>query len=160
MDTGFPRKGEMWSGHMVQYSFWETLRYFSENLKAAPPEEDVEAGAVELVVDQLHIHISKGVMDGSLNMMIPLGLILQPMRESRLKELATGNYLGVNTGGCTLAFDESETTLQLNVNTTPTTSPQENWEWLHRLLHVATQWNKKLDSWEEFIPLASKRRES
>lgn len=143
---------------MPTYSFRETLDYFSAKLKARPPEEDLEAGEVELVIDRLRVLISKGAVEGSLNMSIILGLMLQPIRESRLKELATSNFLGINTGGCSLAFDESGVALQLRVNITPATSPQENWEWLHRLLHVATEWDKNLLLWEEYVSLISEKK--
>lgn len=145
---------------MPTYSFRETLEYFSDKLEARPPEEDLEAGEVELVVDLLRVVISKGAVEGSLNMATTLGLMLQPIRESRLKELATSNFLGINTGGCTLSLDETGAALQLRVNITPASSPQENWEWLHRLLHVATEWNKNLLLWEEFVPLTSEKMET
>ena len=67
--------------------------------------------------------------------------------------LATSNFLGVNTGGCTLALDEAGVSLSLHAYTTSGASPQENWEWLHRLLSVAREWNKELIRWEEFVPL-------
>ncbi|MCC5831482.1 MAG: type III secretion system chaperone [Chlamydiales bacterium] len=142
---------------MPTYSFRETLDYFADMVKARPAEEDLEAGEVELVVDRLRVLISKGSIEGGLDMVITLGLILQPIRESRLKELATSNFLGINTGGCTLAFDEAGVALQLRVNITPASSPQENWEWLHRLLHVATEWEKNLLLWEEYVSLISEK---
>jgi len=145
---------------MPTYSFRETLEFFSEKLKAKPPEEDLEAGEVELVIDELRMIISKGTTEGSLNMVITLGLMLQPIREARLKELASSNFLGINTGGCTFAFDEAGVSLELRVNLTAASSPQESWEWLHRLLHVATEWNKNLVLWEEFVPLSSVKKES
>lgn len=138
---------------MAQFTFQETLNYFSEKIGAYPPEEDREAREVELVVDQIHVIISEGAVEGSLKMETTLGLMVQPVRESRLQELATSNFLGVNTGGCTLAFDEEGVTLKLLTNLTTASSPQENWEWLHRLLHVAAEWNKTLSIWEEFVPL-------
>jgi hypothetical protein len=156
IDTGVSPKGK----EMPTYSFRETLEYFSDKLESSPPEEDLEQGEVELVIDQYRIQIFKGAIEGSLTMEITLGLILQPIREGRLRELATSNFLGINTGGCTIAFDESEVALLLRVNLTPASSPQENWEWLHRLLHVAVEWNKNLLLWEEFVPLFPARGDS
>lgn len=144
---------------MPTYSFRETLDYFSEKLKTKPPEEDLEAEEVELVIDQHHLIVSKGSVEGSLKIETTLGLMLHPVREARLKELATSNFLGINTGGCTLAFDEAGVALHLLANITTSTSPQESWEWLHRLVHVAIEWNKTLATWEEFVPLSALNKE-
>lgn len=144
---------------MPIYSFDEIIGYFSEKLQTTPPQEDLDAGEVEIVVDQNHILISKGAFEGGLSFSLTLGLMLQPIREARLKELATANFLGIDTGGCTLAFDEAGVALTLFAHLTPPISPQECWEWLHRLLHVGTAWNKNLIEWEEFVPLQSLRRE-
>jgi hypothetical protein len=140
---------------MANYSFQETLRFFSEKLHASPPEEDLARGEVELVIDTLHVVLSQGKLEGSLHMQMVLGLLLQPIREERLKELATSNFLGINTGGCKLAFDETGVSLSLHAYTTCGSSPQENWEWLHRLLCVGREWNKVLALWEEFVPLSA-----
>lgn len=144
---------------MPIYSFDEIISSFSDKLKATPPQEDLEAGEVEIVVDQTPIFLSKGAFEGGFNFSLTLGLILQPIREARLKELATANFLGIDTGGCTLALDDAGVTLMLTARLTPPLSPQECWEWLHRLLHVATEWNKNLSEWEEFVPLQSIRKE-
>ncbi len=136
---------------MQNYSFSETISYFGERLNVIPPKEDIELGTVELVIDELHAFISKGELEGSLKMEIALGLMLHPLRESRLKELATSNFLGINTGGCTFAFDEAGASLLLRANTSPAASPHECWEWLHRLVHVAREWNHSLEMWEEFV---------
>lgn len=143
---------------MTPYSFRDSLNYFSDKLHAMPSEEDIEAGEVELVIDQQHVIFSQRSIEGGLNMTLALGLILQPLREARLKELVTSNYLGVNTGGCTFSFDETGVSLQLQVNTTPSSSPQENWEWLHRLLHMGKEWTKRFVLWEEFILLNGEER--
>jgi hypothetical protein len=139
---------------MANYSFAETLGFFSEKLNTSPPEEDLERGEVELVIDTLHVILSKGKLEGSLQMRIALGLFLQPIREDRLKELATSNFLGTNTGGCKLSFDKESISLYLHGYMSCGASPQESWEWLHRLLCVAREWNKVLALWEEFIPLS------
>ena len=140
---------------MPRYSFKETLQFFSEKLNATPPEEDLEMGEVELIVDQFHVIISKGTQEGSLRMEITLGLMLHPIHEEHLKELVTSNFLGINTGGCTLAFDEEAVALILMKHLTAGTPPQESWEWLHRLLHVAQEWRHTLEKLEEFVPLST-----
>jgi hypothetical protein len=139
---------------MANYTFKETLRFFSDKLHTSPTEEDLERGEVELVIDTLHVLLTKGKLEGSLHMQSTLGLFVQPLEEKRLKELATSNFLGVNTGGCKLAFDPSGVLLSLHADVTCGTSPQESWEWLHRLLCVAREWNGVLATWDEFIPLA------
>lgn len=145
---------------MANYSFKETLRYFTVKLNAFPPEVDLEREEVELVIDTIHVIISKGKIEGCLQMQTVLGLLLQPIRDERLKELAISNFLGINTGGCKLAFDEMGVSLSLYGYTTCGASPQENWEWLHRLLSVAREWNKVLMLWDEFVPLGTAEKEN
>jgi len=144
---------------MTNYSFKETLTFFSERLGSTPPAEDMEKEEVELVIDTLHIVLTKGKLEGSMHFHAILGLLLHPIREEKLKELATSNFLGINTGGCKLAFDESGISLSLHAYTTCGASPQENWEWLHRLISVAREWNKLLVLWEEFVPLSTQSAE-
>ena len=144
---------------MPIFNYRETLHYFGDKLRATPPEEDVVAGEVELYIDQLRVLIAKGSIEGELSFTMTLGLLLHPIPEPRLKELATCNFLGINTGGCTLAFDEGGMGVELSANISPGTPPQESWEYLHRLLHVATEWNKTLTLWEEFVPLTVHQKE-
>ncbi|MFN0065565.1 MAG: hypothetical protein ACKVOH_04945, partial [Chlamydiales bacterium] len=66
-----------------------------------------------------------------------------------------GNFLGVDTGGCALALDPSGITLMLKASTSAGTSPQENWDWLHRILSFFHYWNQELSQWKEFTPLTS-----
>lgn len=143
---------------MPNYSFKETLQFFSEKLHASPPEEDLEKEEVELVIDTFHVILTKGKVEGCFSMQTVLGLLLQPIREDRLKELATSNFLGINTGGCKLSFDETGVSISLHGLTTCGCSPQENWEWLHRLLSVAREWNKVLALWDEFVPLTTSQK--
>ena len=144
---------------MPNYSFKETLAFFSEKLLTSPPEEDLEKGVVELVLDGLHIVLSQGALEGCLQMRTVLGFMLKPIRENRLKELAASNFLGINTGGCTLALDPVGVSLSLLCHTTCGTIPQENWEWLHRIVCVAREWNKVLGLWDEFVPLGASNQE-
>lgn len=145
---------------MANYSFRETLRYFSEKLQAKPLEVDLEKGVVELVIDDLHVLLAQEAIEGCFRMRVVLGLMLQPIREEGLKELAVSNFLGINTGGCTLAFDTTGVSLSLVCHTTCGTTPQENWEWLHRIVCVAREWNKVLTLWDEFVPLSTSRQEN
>lgn len=138
---------------MPLYSFKETVAYFSEKVKAFPPAQDIESGVVELIIDQYRLLLSKGVIEGSLNMEISLGLMLHSIQENHLLELANSNFLGIDTGGCTFALDSSGKVLRLQVHITAGDSPEECWQWLHRLLYVATEWSKTLIHWEEFVPL-------
>ncbi len=144
---------------MPNYSFKETLAFFSDKLQTSPPEVDLEKGAVELVIDGFHAVLSQEAIEGCLQMRIVLGLMLKPIREERLKELAASNFLGINTGGCTLALDPTGVSLSLLCHTTCGTIPQENWEWLHRIVCVAREWNKSLGLWDEFVPLNAPSQE-
>lgn len=144
---------------MANYSFKETLEFFSEKLNTRPPEADLEKGAVELAIDELHVVLSQGSLEGCMQMRVVLGLMLQPVHEQRLKELLSSNFLGINTGGCALAFDTAGVSLSLHCYTSCGTSPQENWEWLHRILCVAREWNKVLSLWDEFVPLSTPSEE-
>lgn len=138
---------------MAKYTYREVIEFFNEKVKTEPPKEDLSKGEVELVIDNQHVLISQGKHEGSMNVRIILGLILHPLREERLKELATSNFLGINTGGCKFSFDETGVSLWLEATQTCGTTPQEYWEWLHRSLSVAREWNQVLTLWEEFVPL-------
>lgn len=141
---------------MPNSSFQETLDFFSNRLEISPSQEDIEGGEVELIMDGLSLLISKGLQEGSLQIQVFLGFIVHQLREERLKELATSNFLGVNTGGCTLAFDPSGATCFLRTNLTCATTPQESWEFLHRIASVAREWMKVLSQWDEFILVHTK----
>jgi hypothetical protein len=143
----------------MNYSFREIIAFFSSRLHANPPEEDLARNEVELLVDQRYVVLREGKIEGCLHMEIVLGLILHPLRDDRLKDLATSNFLGVNTGGCKLAFDITGLSLCLHGDITYGASPQENWEWLHRLLSVAREWYHVLRLWDEFVPLVAPTKE-
>ncbi len=142
---------------MTNYSFKETINLFERNLKTEAPPEDVEEGVVDLVLDEGEITLFKGEQEGSFCFSFDLGMFLQSPDTKHLEELLTSNFLGVDTGGCTLALDEE--VLKLKASTTPGTSPQENWEWLHRVVSVAHFWHDKLANWQEFTPLVSFKTE-
>lgn len=140
---------------MPKYTFQETIDYFSTKMESTPPQEDVEAKTVEILVDHLPIVISESPLEGSLKMEIVLGLLLKPIQEEKLKELTTSNFLGMNTGGCTFSWSHESGILFLRSTTSAGTPPQENWEWLHRMLYIATEWTEQLIQWEEFVRLAN-----
>ncbi|MCH9625687.1 MAG: hypothetical protein S4CHLAM123_08650 [Chlamydiales bacterium] len=144
---------------MPNYSFKETILYISGKLNVIPPESIFEKQEAELLIDGEHLLISKGSYAGSIHFSLSLGLLVQPIRETCLKELAASNFLGINTGGCKLALDDEKASLSLKSDTTPGTHPQESWEWLHRMLNVAREWYKILEQWEEFVPLGSAKKE-
>lgn len=144
---------------MPNYSFQETLVFFGEKLHASLPSLDHDKLKVELVIDRIHVLLSQGILEGSLHMQIVLGLLLQPISEKRLKQLATSNFLGCNTAGCKLSLDPTSVSLSLHSYTTPPATPQESWEWLHRLLSVAREWSTVLTRWEDFVPLTPPSKE-
>lgn len=137
---------------MPNYSFKESLSFFADKLKIhiLPVSENEE---IELVLDQLRVSLSSTQTLGGLRFSIPLGLLLHPIPEIRLKELMASHFLGINTGGCTLYLDEEGASIHLKMTTSPFTSPQENWEWLHRISTIAYEWVKMLSLWDEFVPL-------
>lgn len=133
--------------------FKELLTEFASRLKTTPPsQEDINTGEVELNVEGSRILFTPNNL-GGLVMTLPLGLFLHPVKEEHLSLLLQSNFLGVDTGGCTLALDASGVLLLLKIMTTKTTSLQENWEWLHRLFNVASAWAKALRDWDEFVVL-------
>ncbi len=138
---------------MTTFSFQETLNYFCEHLDAELPKGDHEKEGVELEINSQNVVMLPTTPQGGASLEILLGLVLRPIPENRLKELMTSNFLGVNTGGCKLSLDEDGVCICLKIETSPSTPPQENWEWLHRLLSIAQSWVKILSSWKEFIPL-------
>lgn len=138
---------------MAIYSFKDTTTYFLDLLKVKLPEEIITPDEpLEMEIDQFHVVLIP-LSKGGIRMQLNFGLLLHPVRLEKLQMLCKSNFLGVDTGGCTLALDPAGVSLLLKLTTTPYTSPQENWEFLHRLLTVAKAWQKNLLEWEEFIPL-------
>lgn len=135
---------------MAKFTYQETLAYFFKhlNLNFSFPVDFAE----EINIDIDDYKISFSPKDG-FQMTLCLGFLLHPVRLERLLQLTTSNFLGVNTGGCTLFIDESGTSISLKITTTITTPPHENWDFLHRLLCVGKEWVKSLNKWEEFVPL-------
>ena len=136
---------------MPNYSFKETIDFFGEKLHAVAPVKDVESGAVELILDGVSTLLSKGVLEGSMKMEIGLGFLGKSMEEEQLNELVISNFLGVRTGGCTVAFDDKDGVLYLLMHITPGTTPQESFESLNRIFSVAYKWSQMLRKWEGFI---------
>lgn len=136
---------------MPNYSFNETLSFFSRKLNLPRFEEDAKKAT--LVLDTVQVDLSTTKSYGGLQLSVTLGLILHPISEVRLKELMSNHFLGVNTGGCALCLDEAGVTVHLKMATSPFTNPQENWEWLHRLVSIGYEWVKILSLWDEFVPL-------
>ncbi|MEZ5314768.1 MAG: type III secretion system chaperone [Chlamydiales bacterium] len=138
---------------MLTYSFDKILLFFSEKLDVDPPPEvDIQSGKVELFINQIHVTISQGRIEGSLTMSTDFGLIPKHISEPHAKELLISNFLGIHTGGCTFALNEEEKLLELRLNITPITSLQESLDSLYRLISVRVEWEKTILKWEEFIP--------
>ena len=140
---------------MTFSSYQDTVSYFAQLLESPLPAPHLTEGQnIEIQIDNQKLELSPASQRGGINMQICLGLMLQPIPLDRLKELMSSN-LGINTGGCTICLDEKAVGLYLKTTTTPGTSAQENWEWMHRLLHVAKEWNKILALWQEFVSLSN-----
>lgn len=144
---------------MPNFSFQDTIDFFNKKMQLSPQQVDIDQEEVEMVIDNLNIVLKKGKLAGSLNLHLTLGLALQPLSQTRLKELAASNYLGINTGGCKLAFDPAGVSLCLQSISSSGTPPQKNWELLHRMLSVAREWTQVLNLWDEFVPLALLKEE-
>lgn len=140
---------------MAHYTFKEMIHYFAEKLKSEPSEEAFDDESIELQLDENRVILSQASKPGSFKITLELGFFTGPIEAANLKELTSSNFMGVNTGGCSLYFDEAGTTLSLSTVTTPGTTPQENWEWLHRIYSIAQQWTQHLTKWEGFTPLAT-----
>lgn len=145
---------------MGLYSFEETLAYFGEKLGGTASAEAIEEKNVDLLLDANHLTLSEGPFEGSLRMELELGIVMTPLSGEQLNELATSNYLGVNTGGCTLSLDCEGKSLKLSAQTTLATPPYENWEWLHRVMHMAREWSETLSCWEGFLLLSRFNKET
>ncbi|MCB1181208.1 MAG: type III secretion system chaperone [Chlamydiia bacterium] len=140
---------------MVNYTFLETLKFFSVHLDTEIPKGELEKEGIEIEIDKQNVVMLAGKIPGSISLEVTLGLFLRPISTIRLKEIMTNNFLGIGTGGCTLTLDDDGVALGLKIVTTPTMTPQESWECLHRLLGAAREWLKLLSDWDEFIPLNS-----
>lgn len=136
-------------------SFEETLNFFGKMLNNRPPEKEMLLGEVTLEVDKIHILLKKGALEGSFQIEMDLGFFLLKPKISQLQTLMKSQFLGVDTGGGTFSLDDSGTTLSLRITTSPGTSPQENWDWLHRSLFIYRHWSLELSKWKEFTPLIS-----
>lgn len=136
---------------MALYSFKETLLFFSEKLKLDIEEEELKKGESLIAIDNFLVTLKEKAHGGGLHMELTLAILLYPLAEDKLKELICGNFLGINTGGCTLALHKDKDTICLHADAGPSSSPQENWEWLHRLLSVGREWSRIIAPWEECL---------
>ena len=137
----------------MNYTFHDTLTFFGKQLKSMPPPEALSRGRVELIVDGVRISLHRGRIEGTLIIEADLGFFLIKPQEDQLESLAKSNFLGVDTGGCTFALDSTGVTLILRAVSSPGSSLQDNWEWLHRILNVYHHWSGELSFWREFTPL-------
>ncbi len=138
---------------MPNYSFQETATFFAERMQTTLPRIATEKEGVSLAFDSIIVSMRPTQQPGGIIFSLSLGLLLHPILEMRISELMTSHFIGVNTGGCTLAFDPPGVVIFLKAVTSPYTPPQENWEWAHRLICVAHEWIKILSLWDEFVPL-------
>lgn len=142
-------------GIMTNYKYKDTINYFGEVLKTLPPIEDIEEGEVELILDDLSILLKPGLSEGSFQMTLDLALFVNPPQSDHLAKLAAANFLGVDTGGCSLCLDDEGAVLSLKAVTTPGTTPQENWDWLHRIVSIAHEWANEMEGWSEVTLLVN-----
>lgn len=138
---------------MTIYSYRETIDHFAQQLRAELPSGDIESDGVDLYLDNTQITLTPGQIPGELVMQTDIGYFLQELSEDQLVELQSSNFYGINTGGCTLSLDPDGVTLSIKATTSTATSPQENWQWFHRLLSIADAWKETLFHWESFVPL-------
>ncbi|MCH9611043.1 MAG: hypothetical protein S4CHLAM81_13750 [Chlamydiales bacterium] len=138
----------------MTHSFAETLDHFGTILKSRPPKGALESGRVELEIDKTRLVIKQSASDDSIIIEMNLGFFLVKPQKEHLQQLATANFLGVDTGGCTLAFDSAGVTLYLRAVSSAGSSLQECWQWLHRAINVYHHWSQKLSNWKDFTPLS------
>ncbi len=139
----------------MNHSFQETLTFFGKQLKSLPPEEALSRGRVDLNVDGVRITLKRGRIEGTLVIEADLGFFLMKPRLEHLEALAKAQFLGVDTGGCSFALDSTGVTLILRAVSSPGSSLQDNWEWLHRVINVYHHWCVEIAQWREFTPIIS-----
>lgn len=132
--------------------FDETLTFFSTQLGAPLPEDTIGPDGVELAIEGNPVSLYPGALAGSLVLEVPLALISGP-KTTQLDELCALNYLGAETGGCTLTLDDLDSLISLKIVTSPGTSAMENWDALHRLMATAQHLIQKFTPWENITPL-------
>lgn len=142
---------------MANYKFEDFINFIGEQLKATPPKEDVEAGEIELSLDEMSILLSRGEFDGEFVMEMEVAQFSKKMSQKDLEDIASANFLGVNTGGCTFFLEDK--ILKLKATTSAGTTPQENWDWLNRLVSVAYTWSKELEKHENVSSLVELKEE-
>lgn len=136
---------------MPNSTFRETISYIAHQFKAeAPPGEEVEL----VLDDTIHVKLTSSKIEGGIVFRSLLGMFVASPSLEQIRDLNLNNFLGVNTAGCTLYLDpESPQSVWIKANSSPFTTPQENWEWLLRVLATSKAWTQELSQWEEFLPL-------
>lgn len=137
---------------MKKYDFIDIVTFFARHLNHSLPEMNRDnLQPVAMNIDEQAV-ILYPLPNGGIEMRLFLGLLLHPVRLDKLQEMVYSNFFGINTGGCTLCIDDQGNAIYLKNTTTSSTPPDENWEWLHRILCVGKEWSKRLSVWEEFVP--------
>lgn len=140
---------------MPNYTYKEIINHIAELVGAQAPGDEALTEGLDLNIDHIMVSLIPSKHPGGLIMELQLGVLLHPIPRAHLEEMVKSNFLGMNTGGCTLALDDSGSLLFIRTVTTAGTSPQEQWEWLHRLLAVGRSWMQILAKWHEFVPLVT-----
>lgn len=133
---------------MSKYTFETIIQHIGQKLNTTAHKEDVETGEVELLIGESPLHISKGAFEGSCRFEMHIAHFDKGITPSELERLAHENYLGVETGGCSLCLGEDEKTLVMHATTTAGMSPETNWEWFERLVGYAFAIAKELTTHE------------
>lgn len=141
---------------MRRYTFHETILFFSSKLNQLLP--DCQYGKIELSVGEIPIFLCQEKEAGFI-IQIDLDLCAQPLTADHVQELATGNFLGIETAGCALAFDPKSCSLTLRSYSSETTTPEENWVRLEQTLAIAHIWWERLAKWDEFIFFKEPKKE-
>ena len=136
-------------------SFFEIISYFCKKLDCQEPDRK-DLRRYELVVDELTIILSQGRESGSLSLEAKLGLFLRKPKEEQLQALLEGNFLGLETEGCTFCFDTTGAFLLIRAEALPSGEIENYFSWLERLINTYREWSSKLSGWKEFTPITSK----
>lgn len=134
---------------MKSYTFRETIQHLSERMGGAPlPEEKIPEEGIELVVGETELSFISH--PEGFTMCTELGSFTEPPNEQESYELASSNFLGIRTGGCTLTLKEGR--VGMRVTLPATTLPSAVQEWVERLVFVSLEWQKILLSGKKFLP--------
>jgi hypothetical protein len=134
-------------------TFPEIIHFFSEKMKASPPEEEIIEGQVALYVNEVPVSIIWKEEFKGLLIEAEMGFFLSKIPQHRLQLLATRNFLGLETFGKAFCLGENGITLKFTKVLTAGVSAGECWEELLNFLDAYQHFFKEIKRWPEFTPI-------